>query len=72
MARKRKRRPGLEIYRRNLMRANQLEADDRRKGISEKPDPLRSGFGNLPGKSHKARGIDKIVQGGLPGSGKRQ
>jgi hypothetical protein len=58
-----------EIYYQNLAKAENQEAEDRRRGIREKLHPLRSVFGSLP---KKACGSSKILQGGLPELGKRR
>ncbi|HEY4878863.1 MAG TPA: hypothetical protein VIH97_07060 [Candidatus Acidoferrales bacterium] len=59
----------LSVYYENLAKAAEQEAEDRRRGIREKVDPLRSVFGSLPEKAQKG---SKILQGGLPELGKRK
>ena len=59
----------LAVYHRNLAKAEKQEREDRRRGITEKVDPLRSIFGSLP---MKAKNGGKILQAGLPELGKRR
>jgi hypothetical protein len=68
--RKLKRRANrLAVYYRNCAKAEKREAQDRRNGITEEPDPLRSVFGGLPKKARKG---GKILHGGLPELGKHR
>jgi hypothetical protein len=60
------------VYYENLAKAEKREAEDRRRGITEKVHPLRSVFGSLPKKAAKDGKDSKILQGGLPGLGKRR
>jgi hypothetical protein len=62
----------LAVYYGNLAKAEKREAEDRRSGITEKVHPLRSVFGSLPKKAAKDSKDSKILQGGLPGLGKRR
>jgi hypothetical protein len=64
-----KRAKRLAVYYENLAKAEKQEAEDRRPGITEQVDPLRSVFGGLPKKAQKS---GKILQGGLPELGKRR
>ena len=59
----------LAVYHKNLANAEKREAEDRRLGITEKTDPLRSIFGSLPKKAGKG---GRIIQGGLPELGRHR
>jgi hypothetical protein len=66
---KKNRAKRLAVYHANLRKAELREAEDRRLGIRETVDPLRSVFGLVA----RAKSSDaKIVPGGLPTVGKKR
>jgi hypothetical protein len=58
----------LAVYHKNLAKAEKREADDRRRGITERVHPLQRVCRSLPKRAQKG---SKILQGGLPELGKR-